>query len=91
MALIVFVLARWISGPNFHPVAPSGPPHMTRDGMFFTDADGHSWVERGVGYVAKSPRMQTLLRFLAVFGFVQVSKFVLFTIPIQWVGLMSDP
>jgi hypothetical protein len=58
---------------------------------FFTDADGHSWVERGAGYVAKSLRMQTLLRFLAVFGFVQVSMFVLFTIPIQWVGLMSDP
>jgi hypothetical protein len=58
---------------------------------YFKDDTGRTWVERGVERLTLSPTRQTLLRFFALFGFVQLSMFLLFTVPIQWVGLISDP
>lgn len=57
---------------------------------YFADDQGRTWVEYGVERLTVSPAKQTLLRFFALFGFVQLSMFLLFTVPIQWVGLLSD-
>lgn len=55
------------------------------------DADGLSAVERGAGALAVAPRARTVLRFLAIFAFVQVAYIGLYFLPWNLFAAGSDP
>lgn len=55
------------------------------------DADGLSAVERGVGGLAVSRRMQTVARFLAIFAFMEVAYIGLYFLPWNLFASTSDP
>jgi hypothetical protein len=56
---------------------------------FFKNDKGQTLVERGVDSVRASSRQKTLLRFLALFGGINVIFMVIFNVPVQWVGTHS--
>lgn len=59
--------------------------------LLYRDDKGHTFVERGIDKLQLSPVKRQWVKFLALFGFVHTSMFVVFTIPMQWYGLHSDP
>jgi hypothetical protein len=58
---------------------------------YFKDDRGHTLVERGVDALKVSNRMKTVVRFLALYGGINVIFIVGYNIPIQWVGTHSAP
>jgi uncharacterized membrane protein len=59
--------------------------------LLYRDAAGHTFVERGVDRLRLSPSLRQWVKFLALFGYVHLSMFVVFTVPMQWFALHSDP
>ncbi len=56
----------------------------------FKDDRGYTFVERGVERLRISAARQTLLRFLAIFGFFHSAFIVFYGIPNQWLATHSD-
>jgi hypothetical protein len=57
----------------------------------FKDDRGYTLVERGVERLGLSVARQTLLRFLAIFGFFHAAFLLLYGVPSQWLATHSDP
>jgi Spirocyclase AveC-like len=57
----------------------------------FKDDRGYTFVERGVERLGLSVARQTLLRFLAIFGFFHAAFLLLYGVPNQWLATHSDP
>lgn len=58
---------------------------------FFRDDKGASLVERGVERLAIPRAGQSLVRFLAIFGFMHLFMFTVYSVPMNWFGMHSDP
>ncbi|MBO0854588.1 MAG: spirocyclase AveC family protein [Nocardia sp.] len=58
---------------------------------YFTDDRGRTIVERGLDNVRGGIAKQQLVRFLAIFGAVSASFFLLYNVPAQWFGMHADP
>jgi hypothetical protein len=59
--------------------------------LLFRDDKGQTFVERGLDKLRVGRRQRQWIKFLALFGFVHVSMFIAFTIPMQWFAMHSDP
>lgn len=58
---------------------------------YFVDDRGRTVVERGLDQVQGGFFRQQFTRFLAIFGAVSASFFILYNVPAQWIGMHSDP
>ena len=52
--------------------------------MYFRDDKGFCFVERGVDKLNINPRLSTLLRFLALVGYINIMNAVTYWLPVQW-------
>jgi hypothetical protein len=59
--------------------------------LLYRDDRGNTFVERGVDRLRVSGVMRQWVKFLALFAYVHVSMFVVFTVPMQWFATHSDP
>lgn len=59
--------------------------------LLYRDDKGQTWVERGLETLKVSVLQRQWIKFLALFAYVQISMFVVFTIPNQWLATHSDP
>lgn len=59
--------------------------------LLYRDDKGQTWVERGIDKLKISEFKRQWVKFLALFGFVHASMFLVFTIPMQWYAMHSDP
>lgn len=57
---------------------------------YFVNDRGETFVERGLERLSSGKAARQWLRFLAVFGYVHLSMWVLYNIPQQWVGMHTD-
>jgi hypothetical protein len=58
--------------------------------LLWRDAQGSSFVERGVDRLSVGPRGRSIARLLAVFGWSHLMVFALWVVPNQWLALHSD-
>ncbi|WP_428313013.1 spirocyclase AveC family protein [Hydrocarboniphaga sp.] len=58
---------------------------------FFRDDKGQTLAERGVDELKMGATGRQWMRGLAVYGFCHLCFFVLYTVPMQWFSLHSDP
>lgn len=58
---------------------------------FFRDDKGLTWAERGVEKLRFGETGRQWLRGFAVYGFCHVMFLLLYTVPMQWFSLHSDP
>ena len=58
---------------------------------FFRDDKGATLVERGIDRLMIPSAGKTLVRFLAVFGFMHLYMFVAYSVPMNAFGMHSDP
>ncbi len=58
---------------------------------YFRDDHGHSLVERGSERLRYPQPTKTALRFLAIYGFMQLFMAVVYSVPMNWFGMHSDP
>jgi Spirocyclase AveC-like len=59
--------------------------------LLYRDDKGQTFVERGIDKLKLGAFQRQWVKFLALFGFVHASMFLVFTIPMQWYGMHSDP
>lgn len=59
--------------------------------LLYRDDKGQTFVERGIDQLRVSAFSRQWIKFLALFAFVHLSMFVVFTIPMQWLATHSDP
>ena len=59
--------------------------------LLYRDDKGQTFVERGIDQMRISSFGKQWVKFLALFGFVHLSMFIGFTIPMQWLATHSDP
>jgi uncharacterized membrane protein len=59
--------------------------------LLYRDDKGQTMVERGIDKLRVSRLARQWIKFLALFGYVHVAMFVVFTLPMQWFALHSDP
>ncbi len=59
--------------------------------LLYRDDRGFTFVERGLDKLRVSATMQQWVKFLALFGYVHLSMFLVFTVPMQWFATHSDP
>jgi uncharacterized membrane protein len=59
--------------------------------LLYRDAAGRTFVERGIDRLTLGPSLRQWVKFLALFGYVHLSMLVVFTLPMQWFALHSDP
>lgn len=59
--------------------------------LFFRDDKGQTFVEKGIETLHISQFSRQWVKFFALFAFVHGSMFLVFTIPMQWMGTHSDP
>jgi len=59
--------------------------------LLYRDEAGHTFVERGIDRLRVGPGLRQWVKFLALFGYVHLSMFLVFTVPMQWFALHSDP
>jgi uncharacterized membrane protein len=59
--------------------------------LLFRDDNGQTFVERGLERLQLGRTSRQWLKFLALFGYVQFSMFIVFTIPMQWLATHSGP
>jgi Spirocyclase AveC-like len=57
---------------------------------FYRDDRGESWAERGVSHMKLSERGKTFVRFLALLGFCNLSYFIVYFMPYNWMAMQSD-
>jgi len=58
--------------------------------LLYRDEQGRTWVERGLEQLNVGPVARQWVKFLALFGYVHLSMFIVFTIPMQWLATHSD-
>lgn len=58
---------------------------------FFRDDRGMSFAERGLDSLTIPQAGKSLLRFLAVFGFMHLFMAAVYSMPMNWFGMHSDP
>lgn len=56
---------------------------------FFVNDKGETWVERGLGRL-QMRRSEPLLRFLAIYAFIQLSMLLLYSIPMMGISMHTD-
>jgi hypothetical protein len=54
------------------------------------DDRGHTFVERGIDKLRVGAVARQWIKFLALFAYVHVSMFLVFTVPMQWFATHSD-
>ena len=59
--------------------------------LLYRDDKGQTFVERGIDQLRIGTMGRQWVKFLALFGFVHLSMFIAFTIPMQWFSTHSDP
>lgn len=59
--------------------------------LLYRDDKGQTFVERGLENIKLGKVTKQWVKFLALFGYVHISMFVVFTIPMQWLATHSDP
>jgi hypothetical protein len=59
--------------------------------LLYRDDRGQTFVERGLDKLRVGAVARQWVKFLALFGYVHVSMFVVFTVPMQWFATHSDP
>ena len=58
--------------------------------LLYRDDKGMTWVEKGLDKLKVSAFSRQWIKFLALFGYVQLSMLLLFTVPMQWFATHSD-
>ncbi len=56
---------------------------------FFRDDKGESWAERGVGDLRLSARAKSVVRFFALLGFCNMSYFIVYFMPYNWMAMQA--
>ncbi|WP_428312982.1 spirocyclase AveC family protein [Hydrocarboniphaga sp.] len=64
---------------------------MTMVLLLYRDDKGQTFVEQGIEKLRIGKTGRQWVKFLALFAYVQISMFVVFTIPNQWLATHSDP
>jgi len=64
---------------------------MTMILLLYRDDKGQTFVDRGIEKLRVKKIARQWIKFLALFGYVHISMFVVFTIPMQWLATHSDP
>lgn len=64
---------------------------MTMILLLYRDDKGQTFVEQGIEKLRVRPVARQWIKFLALFGYVHISMFLVFTIPMQWFATHSDP
>jgi hypothetical protein len=59
--------------------------------LLHRDEAGRTFVERGIDRLRVGSGLRQSVKFLALFGYVHLSMFLVFTVPMQWFALHSDP
>ncbi len=59
--------------------------------LLFRDENGLTFVERGLERLQVMQAGRQWIKFLALFGYVQISMFIVFTIPMQFLATHSGP
>lgn len=59
--------------------------------LLYRDDKGQTFVERGLENVKLGNVGKQWIKFLALFGYVHITMFIVFTIPMQWFATHSDP
>ena len=57
---------------------------------FYRDDKGESFAERGVSAIRAPEAAKTLMRFFAMLGFCNVSYFIVYFMPYNWMAMQSD-
>ncbi len=57
---------------------------------FFRNDRGESFAERGIGTLGLSTKLRTAVRFLALVGFCNLSYFVVYFMPYNWMAMQAD-
>ena len=57
---------------------------------FYRDDKGESWVEKGASRMNLSANAKTTLRFFALLGFCNVSYFIVYFMPYNWMAMQAD-
>jgi len=57
---------------------------------FYRDDKGESWAEKGVSRMNLSASAKTTLRFFALVGFCNVSYFIVYFMPYNWMAMQAD-
>lgn len=57
---------------------------------YFRDDQGQSWAERGINTFRLSARAKTAMRFFALLGFCNISYFIVYFMPYNWMALQAD-
>jgi hypothetical protein len=58
--------------------------------LLYRDEQGQTWVERGLEQLRVGSIARQWIKFLALFGYIHLSMFIVFTIPMQWLATHSD-
>jgi uncharacterized membrane protein len=64
---------------------------MTMVLLLYRDDKGQTFVEQGIEKLRIGKAGRQWVKFLALFAYVHISMFVVFTIPNQWLATHSDP
>jgi hypothetical protein len=66
--------------------------HYTMLGLLrlYRNPNGESWAERGLSNLRIGERGKSLLRFLALVGFCNLSYFFIYMMPYNWMALQAD-
>ncbi|NIB38824.1 spirocyclase AveC family protein [Pseudomaricurvus alkylphenolicus] len=59
--------------------------------LLYRDDKGQTFVDRGLDTLKISRFQKQWVKFLALFGYVHISMFLVFTVPMQWFATHSDP
>jgi len=59
--------------------------------LLYRDDRGQTFVERGLERLKIGNTARQWVKFLALFGYVQLSMFLVFSVPMQWFATHSDP
>ncbi len=59
--------------------------------LFYRDDRGQTFVERGLEKLRVGEMSRQWIKFLALFAYVHLSMLFVFTVPMQWFALHSDP
>lgn len=59
--------------------------------LLYRDDKGQTFVERGLDKMRISRTARQWVKFMALFGYVHLSMFIVFTVPMQWLATHSDP
>jgi hypothetical protein len=57
---------------------------------FYRDDKGESWAEKGVSRMQLSAKAKTTVRFFALLGFCNLSYFIVYFMPYNWMAMQAD-